>query len=1017
MNQEWIQIFGAHQHNLKHLNVRIPKNKLTVITGLSGAGKSSLAFDTLYAEGRRRYMETLSPAVRRYMHQFARPQVDSIEGLSPTVAIRQTRNSPNPRSTVGSSSEILHYLRLLFAHAGQAYCSRCNQALHAYTRQEITAFTLQHPKPARLLVCAPRHPSHQGDASQQARIFFQQEWAQLRREGFVRARVNGEMALLEEAPPEPIDSLELVVDRLVLGKARQSEESTLHKRLAEAIELALLKGDGSVLMVWLPAANLVQAKAEIQMFSALPRCWTCGVHYPSPKTQRFSFNHPLGACPKCQGLGATLHGEEALIVPNADLNLAEGALAPWRGAGEAGAQALLSKLSQKLGFSVFTPFKQLTAAQQKALLYGMHPSTPLPKQPSKPHAANAKRKTTKQAQKPSTKTASPTAQNPPPKAISPSKEEVFEVFEAFEAFEAFEGIIPNLERRYRETRAERSREILGRFLRPHPCSLCGGEGLGELGRFTRLNQHNIAQVCQLPLGDVQNWLNALTLPTALAHAIEDALLRVKNRLNALVEVGLAHLQLQRPLSTLSSGELRRIQLTTQLGSHLSGVIHVLDEPTAGLHPSEIAQLLDVLECLRAEGNTVVVVEHDLQVIERAEYLIEIGPKAGEAGGYLLHQGLPTELLGKDTPTAQALRQNMKRANAQEFVWERPIPPLGHKRPCLHVQGAYAHHLKQLSLRIPLGALVVFCGVSGSGKSSLLLDVLLPALKRCFNAEPLDQLPLAALTGWEGLRKVVPINQQPLGRSSRSTPGGRLGTLGQIRSLFAATPAAKRRGYQASRFSFNVNGGRCEACQGEGVRRLDMQFLPDAQAVCEICEGSRFNHETLQVRYRGKSIADVLKMDMAEAATLFQAIPPIHQRFTEACVAGIGHLKLGQSANTLSGGEAQRIKLLSALHSQDAKTTLFILDEPTTGLHHQDVQNLLRTLRKLVQNGASVLVIEHQLDILRGADYVVELGPASGPAGGELLFAGHPSLLTQTEHALHSNTAPYLALLEAQKNPL
>ena len=937
---DWIRIKGARQNNLKNLDVSIPKHKLVVITGPSGAGKSSLAFDTLYAEGHRRYVESLSPAARAFLNQLGKPDVDSVEGLSPAIAVEQRAGAPNPRSTVGTVSDIHDYLRLLYARLGQPVCYRCGQPIRSHTVQEIVDAAIDQGAKgaARVMVLAPLSIDPQLD--------FAAWIAAFRREGFTRIRLAGVLHSIDEGVPEPkagaAGDLAIVVDRLGLAGVDK-------QRLTEAVELALHHGHGRVHLAY-PGDG---ARPE-QVFSRTPRCPADGIAYPEPQPRSFSFNSPDGACPRCHGLGTELTVAADRVVPNRSKSLAEGAIVPWERKSSLAFHRMLEQVAQHYGFSIFTPFKDLSERHRQILLYG-------------------------------------------------SGEEVLEFSYEGEGSShrysrPFEGIVANLERRFRETESPGVRDDIRRYMEEETCRVCKGDRLRRESLHFFLGGLSIAQVTRLTLDAAQSWVKNLALTPAQTQVADKLLQEISARLGFLENVGLRYLSLDRPMDSLSTGENQRIRLATQIGSALSGVLYVLDEPTVGLHPRDTGRLLDTLARLRDAGNTVVAVEHDRDTMLQADWLIEIGPKAGEAGGRLVAAGTPDQL-----------RANPGSTTGQYLAGARGVSmPVRRRQPSwqkLTLVGATGHNLKDVTVDIPLGVFVCVTGVSGSGKSTLILDTLLPALEAHLERRPFRGLPLRELKGMEFVERVIHVDQAPIGKSGRSNPGTYLGVFGLIRDLFAELPESKARGYAARRFSFNVEGGRCEACQGEGNKRIEMHFLPDVFVRCDVCSGMRYNRETLEVRYRGKSIGDILQLTFSEVEAFFRGIPAIRARLAPLLDVGLGYLRLGQPANTLSGGEAQRLRIARELGRRDAGRALYILDEPTTGLHFEDIERLLAVLQQLVSQGHSVIVIEHNLEMIKCADYIVDLGPEGGDEGGRVGPQGTPEEIIQFDTISH--TAKYL----------
>jgi excinuclease ABC subunit A len=938
---QWITIRGARQHNLKNIDVAIPKNRLVVITGPSGAGKSSLAFDTLYAEGQRRYIESLSPSARQFLTQLERPDVDAIDGLGPAIAIEQRATTGGPRSTVGTASDIHDYLRLLFARLATPYCYRCGRAISGHSVQQVTDWALEQRDAERLIVCAPQRGAP--DQGQSGLI------ARLRREGFVRIRLDGQIRLLEDeiaapAAGMPAANLELVIDRLSLKNPDR-------QRLAESIEKAYDLGEGLALLV------LTGETERESLFSRTPRCPDCGIAYPQPTPRLFSFNSPDGACPGCHGLGVEEAIDPARVVPDSRKSLADGAIAPW--SRSSGPKQVLEQVARHYGFSILEPFSELAPRDQQIVLQG-------------------------------------------------SGEDAIEfAFEgagsSYRYTRPFEGVIPHLERRYRETESASVREEIRRYMSRRTCRACGGKRLRVESLHHRLGGLSIAELGELPMPRALEWTKSLELGPQDARIAARPLEEAARRLGFLRDVGLHYLALDRSMDTLSSGEAQRIVLATQLGSALSGVIYILDEPTIGLHQRDTERLLESLRRLRDLDNTVIVVEHDREAMGQAEYLIEIGPEAGEGGGQLVAAGTPADLMARaDSLTGRYLAGTLR----------IPVPQRRREpgRQRLRLVGAATHNLKDVTVEIPLGLLVCVTGVSGSGKSSLILDTLYPALSGRIRHQPPEGLALRDLKGAEFVDAVVHVDQAPIGRSSRSNPATYLGAFSRIREHFAVMPEARSRGYTARRFSFNAPGGRCESCRGEGTRRIEMHFLPDVFVRCDACGGTRYNREALDIRYRGKSIADVLDMTVREAAAFFQAVPPVQSRLEPALSVGLGYLRLGQAADTLSGGEAQRLKIARELTRRDTGRTLYLMDEPTTGLHVEDVRRLLDVVEGLVAGGSTVLLIEHHLEVIQCADYVIELGPEAGDEGGRVIASGTPESLLDT--APDSPTARFLRPLLA-----
>lgn len=913
MSTPWIVIKGARQHNLKNIDLRIPRNSLVVITGLSGSGKSSLAFDTIYAEGQRRYVESLSAYTRQFLDLMEKPDVDSIEGLSPAVAIDQKRVSKNPRSTVGTVTEIYDYLRLLFARLGTPYCPQCGRPITSMSLQEMVEEILSWPQGIKIQILAPLVRGRKGE--------YRDLFSSLRREGFVRVRVDGETLRLDSLPPldkNKRHTIELVVDRLVV-------KGDVRARLADSLELALSKGEGLVL-IWMEDGREV-------LFSEKLSCPTCGVSLPEISPRIFSFNSPYGACPRCDGLGFRREIDPDRVV-DPSCSIIEGAIIPWRDSDYY--SQLLLELAEHRGIPIDVPFGQLDKEDQETILYGTSERFPF-RYRWRGRARNFKA--------------------------------------------PFEGVIPYLERRYRETESERVREEIEQYMEEIPCPQCGGTRLKTESLWVKIQGYNIAQVSAMAVTQALSFFSHLAFSGEKAAVGERILKEIVSRLRFLQEVGLGYLTLDRASATLSGGESQRIRLATQIGSGLVGVTYVLDEPSVGLHPRDQHRLLDNLRRLRDLGNTVIVVEHDEATIRAADYVVDLGPGAGCDGGHVVASGPP--LAVESTPssiTGQYLRGKKKVP-----IPHKRRPPQGH----LIIKGASLHNLKGIDVAFPLGCFICVTGVSGSGKSSLVVDTLYPALKNRLQRTRLPCGPYKELMGVHKIDKVVMVDQSPIGRTPRSNPATYTGVFTPIRELFASLPESRARGYKPGRFSFNVKGGRCEHCRGEGALLVEMHFLPDLYVTCQVCGGKRYNKETLDIQYKGKNIHDVLEMTVNEALTFFQSIPAIKRRLQTLQEVGLGYIKLGQPATTLSGGEAQRVKLSRELSRRAQGHTLYILDEPTTGLHLEDVCRLLEILHRLVDMGNTVIVIEHHLDVIKNADWVIDLGPEGGEEGGYLVAQGTP----------------------------
>jgi excinuclease ABC subunit A len=926
-----IVVKGARTHNLKNVDVEIPRDKLVVITGMSGSGKSSLAFDTIFAEGQRRYVESLSAYARQFLEQTNKPDVDSIDGLSPTIAIEQKQASRNPRSSVGTITEIYDHLRLLWARVGEVHCWQCGQRIVSQSIQQMVDHALAFPEGTRFSVLAPVVRGQKGD--------FAKDLARLRQEGFVRANIDGDLVDLAEAPKLDADAthtIEVFVDRLV-------QKEGIRQRLTDSVELAAKLTGGLV--------KISPLEGEDVLFSEKFACPSCGTTFPELSPRLFSFNNPAGACPTCDGIGAQMFFDPDLIVTDPELSLRDGAIEPWERRNAAFFQQVLDAVCGHFEIDMTVPWGKLPEKHKKLILQG------------------------------SGKT---------------EVEFVFDKNGRKHAFKKeFEGVIANLQRRfdeYERRRREQGRttdsdfeaiyDEFHRYMTQSPCTDCGGARLRKEARHVRVGGKSITEATALTIRDALDMLKGLQLSRRDRLVAERVLKEIGQRLQFLVNVGLDYLSLDRPAATLSGGEAQRIRLATQIGSGLMGVLYILDEPSIGLHQRDNDRLLQTLLRLRDMGNTVIVVEHDEDTMKAADWIIDMGPKAGEAGGRIVAAGTPDEIESNTHSVTGAYLSGRK-------VIEVPR----HRRPSnnrsLVLRGAKAHNLRDLSVPFPVGLFTCVTGVSGSGKSSLVVDTLLPALKhRLMGARP-PTAPFSDLEGLQHVDKVIDIDQTPIGRTPRSNPATYTGLFTHIRDLFANLPESKARGYRAGRYSFNVKGGRCETCQGDGVLRIEMHFLPDVYVECEACGGRRYNRETLEVRYRNASIADVLDMTVSQTAAFLENIPKLRQKLETLKEVGLGYLKIGQSATTLSGGEAQRIKLAKELAKKSTGRTVYVLDEPTTGLHFADTAQLLLVLHRLVDAGNTVIVIEHNLDVIKTADWVIDLGPEGGPGGGQVVAQGPP----------------------------
>lgn len=914
---EKIIVRGARAHNLKNVSVEIPRDRLVVFTGLSGSGKSSLAFDTIYAEGQRRYVESLSAYARQFLGQMDKPDVDYIEGLSPAISIDQKTTSHNPRSTVGTVTEIYDYLRLLFARIGRPHCPRCGRPITRQAVEQMVDQLMSLPEGTRLFLLAPVVRGKKGEHSKLLE--------DIGKSGFSRVRVDGEIFEAGRVPAldrNKKHTVEIVVDRVVVRPG-------IERRLSDSLETAL-KSAGGV------ALALVQDEGEI-LFNESFACVECGVSLPEIEPRLFSFNSPFGACPACTGLGVKKEIDPELLVPDKRKSLAEGAIEGWsRGSA---AFAYLEGLAEKYGFSLDTPVNKLTREQLEKIFYGTGGET-----------------------------------------IRVSYRDSFGRRRTYQA--AFEGIVNNLQRRYRETSSDFMREEFEQYMSERPCPECGGARLRKEALAVRVGGLSIAEVTRLSITGALAFFGGLQLSEREKMIARQILKEINERLGFLANVGLDYLTLDRPAGTLSGGEAQRIRLATQIGSGLTGVLYILDEPSIGLHQRDNRRLLDTLLRLRDLGNTVIVVEHDEETIRTADHIIDIGPGAGTYGGEIVAQGTVDDLvLNPASVTGQYL-------SGKKYI---PVPAVrrrGNGR-ALTVRGASAHNLKNIDVTFPLGMFVCVTGVSGSGKSTLVNEILYRYLARELNGARAQPGKCAGVEGLEYLDKVINVDQSPIGRTPRSNPATYTGVFTDIRDLFSQLPEARARGYKPGRFSFNVKGGRCEACFGDGIIKIEMHFLPDVYVPCEVCKGKRYNRETLEIKYRGKNIAEVLDLTVDQAVDFFRPIPKIHRRLKTLQDVGLGYIRLGQPAPELSGGEAQRVKLAAELSRRSNGRTLYILDEPTTGLHMDDVNRLLRVLHRLVEAGDTVVVIEHNLDVVKTADYVIDLGPEGGERGGWVVAAGTP----------------------------
>lgn len=929
---EYIDIKGAREHNLKNIDIKIPKNKLTVITGISGSGKSSLAFDTIYAEGQRRYVESLSAYARQFLDLMKKPEVDSIEGLSPAISIEQKTTSHNPRSTVGTITEIYDYMRLLWARAGTPYSPATGLPIESQTVSQMVDAIMELPEGNKVMLLAPIARGKKGE--------FKKEFENLRRQGFQRIKIDGDLYSLDETPElnkNQKHNIEVIVDRIVI-------KTGLEERLSQSIETALKLSDGLLFV-----ENI--SIGEIKTYSSKFACPVSGFTIEEIEPRLFSFNNPYGACPHCDGIGARLYMDPELIVPNPNLSLSKGAIAPWDAGRSAFYSQTITSLCDFLGIDNKTPWKDIPEKAKNIILYGSgNVCIPM-------------------------------------------------YYSRFVTDKPFEGVIPNMERRFLETDSSWVREEFSKYQSAATCDYCKGKRLKPEALAIKICGLDIMDASEMSIKQALEWFSKVEeqLSPKKAEIASKILKEIIERLQFLNNVGLEYLTLSRQSGSLSGGEAQRIRLASQIGSGLTGVMYVLDEPSIGLHQRDNDRLLSTLNRLRDIGNTVIVVEHDEDAIKTADFLVDMGPGAGENGGKVMAQGTVDEVL-----------KNQHSITAQYITGKKeisvPIRRRNGNGKFIEITGAKTNNLKNVDLKIPLGTFTCVTGVSGGGKSSLILETLFKAINKELNGSREHVGKYDKLSGLENIDKVIDIDQSPIGRTPRSNPATYTGVFSYIREWFAGLPEAKARGYSAGRFSFNVAGGRCEACQGDGVTKIEMHFLPDVYVACDVCKGKRFNRETLEVKYKGKSIADVLDMTVDEAHTFFEAIPSIKNRLELLQKVGLGYIHLGQSATTLSGGEAQRIKLSKELSKKATGKTLYILDEPTTGLHFEDISKLLKVLQTLVEQGNTVIVIEHNLDVIKVADHIVDMGPEGGDGGGKIVVQGTPEEVAKSPK---SYTGKYL----------
>ena len=920
--QDTLVIHGAREHNLRNITLELPRDALIVFTGLSGSGKSSLAFDTIYAEGQRRYVESLSSYARQFLGQMEKPDVDFIEGLSPAISIDQKSTSRNPRSTVGTITEVYDYLRVLFARVGHPHCYNCGRPIGRQTPEQIVDQVMELPEGTRFQVLAPVVRGRKGE--------YEKLLQDLARKGYPRARIDGEVRDLSEPirlPRNYKHTIEVVVDRLVA-------KPDIRRRVADSIEQALELAEGIASV----AVVTHEGHEEVQTFSQKLACTYCGLSFDELAPRNFSFNSPYGACPTCDGLGTRLEVDPELVVPDSDLSINEGAIAPWASNSLEYWYRVLQAVGDAHGFDLDTPWKKLPKKARDILLEGSDES------------------------------------------IYVKYKNRYGRQRAY--WTTFEGILPNIERRYRETESDAAREKLEQFMREIPCRACKGQRLRPETLAVTIGDRNIADVTDLSIRDALAFTGDMGLSEREEMIAARLVKEIRARLGFLVDVGLDYLTLGRAAGTLAGGEAQRIRLATQIGSGLVGVLYILDEPSIGLHQRDNRRLLDTLIRLRDLGNTLIVVEHDEATIVEADHIVDIGPGAGEHGGEIVYSGKLKGLLECNASLTGAYLSGRRTI---------PLPEV-RRQPgerVLRLEGVREHNLQNVNVQIPLGLLVCVTGVSGSGKSTLVQDVLLRALMQKVYRSRLLPGRHKKLVGWEQIDKVIDIDQSPIGRTPRSNPATYTGVFDHVRKLYAQVPEARIRGFQPGRFSFNVRGGRCENCAGDGQIKIEMHFLPDVYVTCEVCKGRRYNRETLEVKYKGRSISDVLAMSVDEALEFFQNIPPIKRQMQTLSDVGLGYIKLGQPAPTLSGGEAQRIKLASELHKRATGNTMYVLDEPTTGLHFEDIRKLLQVLQRLVSAGNTVIVIEHNLDVVKTADWIIDLGPEGGDQGGKVVAVGTP----------------------------
>ena len=936
---DFIEVFGAREHNLKNIDIRIPKNKMVVFTGVSGSGKSSLAFDTIYNEGQRRYMESFSAYARQFMGDMERPDVDKITGLSPVISIEQKTTNKNPRSTVGTVTEVYDFLRLLYARIGEAYSYNTGKKMVKFSEEEIVENIFNRYAGKKISLLAPLVRGRKGH--------YRELFEDIRKKGFLKVRVDGEV--MDLTPKLQVDrykihDIEVVIDRLQVTP-------DMKVRLSQSVQQTLKMGKDLLFLLLNDSGKIVQYSKQLM-------CEATGISYEEPSPNAFSFNSPYGACPVCKGLGNVYTIDLNAIVPDPEKSVQEGGIVPLGEQRDAYMYRNVEALSKKHKISLSKPIKELSAASLNILLYGNSEGGSLELEDPEEYAG-----------------------------AQPYDGE-------------FEGIIPMLKRWFSGVSSDGMREWVEQFMELKTCTACEGQRLKKESLWFKIDEKNIAEISEMNLDKLYQWFNGIEKRLEKKQNIiaKDILKEIRERLQFLLDVGLTYLSLNRPSRSLSGGESQRIRLATQIGSQLQGITYILDEPSIGLHQRDNQQLIHALQNLRNIGNSVLVVEHDKDIMMAADHLVDIGPRAGSYGGHIVASGTPQDVLKSNSDTAKylngtksiAVPKERRKGNGKSLV----------------LKGASGNNLRNVDVEFPLGKLLVVSGVSGSGKSTLINETLYPILsKHCYNSKT-NPMPFRSIKGLEHIDKVIEIDQSPIGRTPRSNPATYCGFFTEIRTLFAAVPEAKIRGYNAGRFSFNVKGGRCDVCEGGGMRTIEMNFLPDVYVNCEKCNGKRYNRETLEIRYKGKSISDVLNMTVDDACEFFQPVPYLYRKIKVLQEVGLGYITLGQSAVTLSGGEAQRVKLATELGKKDTGKTFYILDEPTTGLHFQDIQHLLEVLNKLVDRGNTVLVIEHNLDVVKVADHIIDLGPEGGDGGGTILFEGTPEALIKNKI---SHTARFLKI--------